>query len=313
MSEYAVREVSPLWALLAAVLVGVLSLLAASLDGALAARTYGHASTPRWRTPLVQSARLLRQRRRSTLAADSLLWRTGAAGLVPVALLMIAVVPLGRWTLADLSVGVVWFNAMDVMVWALVWLAGWGPNSTYSLIGGYRFLAQALAYELPLMFALTAPAVAAGSLRVGDVVDAQQDLWFVVWMPFAFAVFCLGVVGYSVWGPLSAAAGVDVSGGILAELSGPDRLLVLAGRYALLTAGAAFAVAVFLGGGGGPLLPPWCWVLLKTSALLAAFVVVRRRLPTLRPDRFAEVGWLILLPVVLLQVFTVAVVAVERT
>ncbi len=102
--------------------------------------------------------------------------------------------------MADSAVGIVWFNALDVAVWALVWMAGWGPNSVHPLVGGYRFLAQALAYELPLMFALTAPAVAAGSLRLTDVVAAQNGLWFVVWMPVAFAVFCLAVAGFSVWG-----------------------------------------------------------------------------------------------------------------
>lgn len=303
-----VVEVHPLWAVVAGVLLLVLALAAAVVDGAAAGRTGGvraGAATPLW-----ESARLLRQRRRATVAADSLLWRIGGGGLVIVALLMVAVVPLGRWTLADVPVGVVWFNAMDVVVWALVWLLGWGANSVHGLVGGYRFLAQALAYELPLMFALVAPAVAAGSLRVGDVVAAQDDLWYVVWMPVAFVVFCLGVVAFSVWGPLSVAAGADVAGGVLAELSGPDRLLALAGRYSLLAAGAAFAVPLFLGGGAGPVLPGWVWSLLKTGALLAVLVLVRGRLPAVRPERFAEVGWLVVLPATLVQLLIVSVVVV---
>ncbi len=131
-------------------------------------------------------------------------------------------------------------------------------------------------------------------------------------MPVAFAVYCLGVVAFSVWGPLSVAAGVDLAGGVLAELSGVDRLLVLAGRYALLAAGAAFAVPMFLGGADGPLLPGWAWFAIKTVLLLAALVALRRRLPALRPDRFVEVGWLVLLPAVLLQVLVVSVLAVWR-
>ncbi len=258
--------------------------------------------------PFDETARLLRQRRRRLVSADLVLWRVGGAGLVVVALLKIAVIPFGVWTLSDMPAGVVWFNAMDVAIWALVWLAGWGANSAHSLIGGYRFLAQALSYELPLMFALTAPVVAAASLRVGDIVLAQQDLWFVVWMPVAFLVFCVSVIAFSVWGPFSTPAGADLSGGVLSELSGVDRLLLLAGRYALLTAGAAFAVTLFLGGGAGPLLPAWVWTLMKSVALLAVFVGLRRLLPAIRPDRFAEVGFLILLPVALVQLLVVSVV-----
>ncbi|WP_299039436.1 NADH-quinone oxidoreductase subunit H [uncultured Pseudokineococcus sp.] len=318
MAEAAVVQVAAPWVLLAAVLLGALALAGSSLDGALAARAAGRPAGTGAGRPLTEVARLMRQRRRTTVAADRLLWRLATSSFVVAALLMVAVVPLGRWTLADASVGVVWFNAVDVLVWVLVWLAGWGPNAMHSLVGGYRFLAQAMAYELPLMFALTAPAVAAGSLRVGDVAAAQSaesgsGLPFVVWMPVAFVVYCIGVLAFSVRGPLSPAAGPALAGGVLGETSGLDRLLLLAGRSALLAAGAAFAVPLFLGGGSGPLLPDWAWVLVKTAALLAVLVVVRRRLPDVRPDRFLALGWTVLLPAALLQLLVVAVVVVGRS
>jgi NADH-quinone oxidoreductase subunit H len=300
------------WALLAGAALAVLAAGAVVLDGLLAARAD---ATPRafaLSRPFDETARLLRQRRRAPLSADSLLWRVGGGGLVVAALLMVAVVPLGGWVLSDLDVGVVWFNTMDVAVWALVWLTGWGANSAHSLVGGYRFLALALAYELPLMFALVAPAVAAASLNLGEVVSAQSSLWFVVWMPVAFAVYCLGVVAFSVQGPFSSPSGADVAGGVVAELSSVDRLLVEGGRYALLAAGAAFAVPMFLGGGAGPLLPAWAWVLVKAAVLLAALVWLRRRIPVLRPDQLMEIGWVVLLPAVLVQDLVVAVVVAGR-
>lgn len=312
MPDAMLVTVSGAWAVAAAGLLGILCSLAASLHAVLTARSEGARAVPAILLPLREAARLMRQGSRSTVAADVLLWRVGIAGLAVTAVLMLAVIPLGEWTLADLTVGVMWFNAMDVLVWALIWLAGWGPNAAYALIGGYRFLVQALAYELPLMFALVAPAVAAESLRVGDIAAAQDGLWFAVWMPVAFVVYCLGVAGFSVWGPLSAALGADVAGGVEAELSGADRLLFAIGRYALLVAGTAFAVPMFLGGGAGPFLPSWLWTLVKTLALLGVFVWLGRRLPVLRPDRFLEVAWVIVLPLVLAQDLLVAVVAVWR-
>ena len=162
------------------------------------------------------------------------------------------------------------------------------------------------------MFALVAPAIAAQSLRVGTVAAAQQDLWFVVWMPVAFVVYCIGVVAFSVSGPFRAARGDDIAGGVTAESSGADRLLFEAGRYALLAAGAAFAVPMFLGGGAGPLLPDWLWTIVKTVAVLTVLVWAKQRIPTVRPDKFLEFGWLVLLPAVVLQDLVVAVVAVWR-
>lgn len=300
------------WGALAVPLLVLLAALAAALDGALSARADGSATLHGFTKPLRESARLLRQRRRTTVAADSLLWRAGAAGLLVVAVLKVVVVPLGEWTVLDLDVGVMWFNALDVMVWPLVWLTGWGANSVYGLIGGYRFLAHGLAYELPLMFALLGPAIAAESLDVGVIAGAQDGVWFAVWMPVAFVGYVVGVLAFSLWGPFAPAIGADVAGGAAAELSSIDRLLFQGGRYALLVAGAAFAVPLFLGGGAGPLLPAWLWTLVKTLVLLGVLVWLRRRLPAARPDLFMEIGWLVLLPAVLAQDLLVALLMIWR-
>lgn len=305
--EAGMSVLGPWWAVLALLVLAGLALFAAVLEAALDARATG-ASGATMR-PVGEVARLLRQRRRTTPSADRLLWRGGGALLLLAAALMVTVIPVGDRVLADLDVGVLWFNAMDVLVWAGVWLVGWGANSVHSLVGGYRFLAQALGYELPLMFALIAPAIAAGSLNLGVIQAEQEGLWFALWMPVAFLVYLLGVAAFSVWGPFGQALGADVAGGARAELSGPDRLLLEVGRYALLAAGAAFAVPMFLGGGAGPLMPAWAWVLVKTIALLVALVWGRRRIPALRPDLFMETGWMLVLPAVLVQDLVVAVIA----
>ena len=306
MPEDTVVIVPAVWAVLAAVILCGLAFFAVALDAVLSARAQGVSGG--WSAPLSDTARLLRQRRRKTVAADTLLWRVGGAGMFIGAFLMVAVIPFGRWTLADLDVGVVWFNAVDIAVWALVWLLGWGANSTHSLVGGYRFLAHGLAYELPLMFALVAPAIAAGSLAVGDVAAAQEGLWFVVWMPVGFLIFLIGVTGFSVWGPFAPALSADIAGGVRAELSAVDRLVFEAGRYTFLAAGAAFSVPLFLGGGAGPWLPGWAWVLIKTVAVLAVLVWLRRKVPLMRPDRFMEIGWVILLPAAVAQDLVVSLV-----
>ncbi len=282
----------------------------AGLSSALDARDRGLGLGSGFVVPLRETARLLRQRPRRTVSADRMLWRSASSAVLPLAVLLVAFVPLGSHAIVDHSLGLVWVNALDVVAWAVMWLLGWGANSMRGLIGGYRFLALALAYELPLMFALTAPAIAAGSLDLAEIVAAQDGLWFVVWAPAAFAAYCWGVLGFSVRPPMDAGAGVDLGGGIVTELAGVDRLLVQGGRHALLVAGAAVAVPLFLGGGAGPVLPAWAWVLLKTLVVSAALVVVGRRLPTLRPDKLLEVGWVVVLPLVVLQALVVSVVAV---
>ena len=257
--------------------------------------------------PLRSSVRLLMEQRRTTSAPDSLLWRLGCAAVPVLAVLSLAVVPVGGRTLWATSADLVWFNAMEALLWAAVWLVGWGPNSVHPLTGGYRFLAQGLAYELPLMFSLIAVGVGAGSLRTADVVSAQAGLWFVVSMPVAFVVFLASAAAFAFWGPFAAPTSPDIAGGVTSELSGVDRLLVEAGRMVFLGASAAMATTLFLGGGSGPWLPGPVWHLLKTVVVVVALVWAGRRLPLLRPDRVVEVAWTVLVPATLLQALVVAV------
>jgi len=287
-------------------LLGVLALGAASGSAVLDARAAG--APVRVSQPLREVGALLIQQRRVTPAADTVLWRAGGAGVGVAAVLAVLVVPLGHRPISDLSIGVVWFNGAEVLAWAALWMAGWGANSVFGLVGGYRFVAQGLAYELPHMFALITAALGAQSLRVGDIVAAQTHLWFVVWMPVAFVVYLISALAMSFSGPFDQPVGTDLAGGVSAELSGVDRLVFAGGRYLLLTAAAAMAVPLFLGGDGGPLLPGWLWVLVKTVVVLGGLVWLRTRVPTVRMDRFIEVAWVVLIPLTLVQALVVAVV-----
>jgi NADH-quinone oxidoreductase subunit H len=288
-------------ALLVTVGALLLGLAAAGADSAALGRS--------WTAPGRDAVRLLVTQPRTTLRPDLLLLRTGVVAVPALAVLAAAVVPVGGRTLVSTTGDLVWFNAAEALLWAAVWLVGWGPNSVHPLMAGYRFLAQGLAYELPLMFAIICAGTAAGSLRTTDVVAAQEGLWFVATMPVAFAVFVVSSAAFAFWGPFAAPAGADLAGGVLADLAGVERLLVRAGQYTFLGVSAAMAAALFLGGGAGPVLPDPLWHLLKTLAVITVLVAVGRRLPVLRPDRVVEVAWVVAVPVTVLQTLVVALVA----
>jgi NADH-quinone oxidoreductase subunit H len=261
-----------------------------------------------WTAPIREVARLLVQQRTAVIGADRLLARSGAALLPVAAIMALLVLPLGERAISDLSVGVVWFNAMEVLAWVAVWMVGWGSNSAWGVVGANRFLAQGLSYELPHMFVLVTVAVGAGSLRVSDIAAAQDGrLWFVLTMPVAFIVFLISVIGFSFWGPFDQSVAGDLAGGVAAQLSGVDRLAFLTGRYLMVTIGAAMAVPFFLGGAAGPLLPGWAWIVVKTAAVSGAMVWAGRRWPTVRMERFAEISWVLLLPLTILQALAVSI------
>ncbi|MGC4910364.1 complex I subunit 1 family protein [Streptomyces cyaneofuscatus] len=307
-------EAGAWWTLLAApaLLLGF-AVLAVAADAALSARDAGRPVTvSAAMRPLLAVPRALVTQPRRMPAPDRMLWRAGVVSVPVAAVLSTLVIPFGNVAVADLSVGLVWFNAMEVLTWAGLWLAGWGPNAAFSLVGGYRFLAQGLAYELPLMFALISTATGAQSLRVGDIAAAQDGLWYAVWMPVAFVVYLAGVLAFSFLGPFAYPVGQDIAGGVLSETSGVDRLMLQAGRWLWLVAGAAMAVPLFLGGGAGPVLPAWAWSLTKTLLVLAVLVAVARRLPVLRADRYVEFAWVVLIPLTIVQTLVPALLNLSR-
>lgn len=295
-------------ALLLPLLLLALATVAASVSAGAQAVAAGRRLTgAELASPVRAAARLLVVRRRTTLHPDALLWRIGGAAVLVSAVLALAVVPIGDRAVVPSSAGIVWFNALETLLWAALWLTGWGANSVVGMVGGYRFLALALAYELPFMLALITAAVRGGSLDPAVVAQSQDGLWSVVVMPVAFVVYLIAGLAFSFWGPFAQPTGTDVAGGVLAELSGVDRLVVLLGRYAWLVATAAMAVPLFLGGGSGPFLPDLVWQLLKTLGVLIALVLARWWMPLVRSDRFEEIAWLVLLPAVLLQALVVSV------
>nr|WP_085942333.1 NADH-quinone oxidoreductase subunit H [Actinomycetospora chiangmaiensis] len=267
-------------------------------------------------TPVVETLRLLTKQRRRTPSDDPGLARIGLAVLPVAAVLALAVVPLGDRAPVDLDVGVVWFNAMEVVAWFVVWVAGWGPNAATSVAGGYRVLPLGLAYEIPHMLAIITPAIAAGSLSPGAIAAAQHDLWYAVWMPAAFLLYLLSVAAMAFWGPFAAPLGRDLAGGAAAEHAGLDRLLLLAGRWMLLTAAAAMAVPLFLGGGAPPPITgpdplpglPALWFAVKLVVVLGLLLVLRRAVPMLRMARFATLAWVVLVPLAVAQALVVTLV-----
>lgn len=300
---------APAWSLLLLPVVLLsIAYVTAVTDSALQAHWEGRSGASVVGLPARAAVRLLVKQRVRTLAPDALLWRLGTAGVPVIALLASLVIPLGAWTVADLPAGVIWWQGLIAMLWVLLHMAGYSANSTMPMVGAYRFLAQAMAYEMPMAISVICAALAAHSLRVGDIVAGQHGLIYAVWMPAAFAIFLVCAMAAAFYGPFATPTGPDLAGGILADISGVERLLLLAGRYLTLVSTAGFAAAIYLGGGAGPLLPGAVWSLLKTLAVLGLMVSARWRWPLVRMERFEEFSWIVLLPAAIVQAFVVSLV-----
>jgi len=257
-----------------------------------------------------RAALLLVQQRTATERPDAQAWALAPASLLALAAAGAATVPLGSGVAAaDVPDGIVAFGAAMAMVMVAVFLHGWSSNSLFPMLGAYRFVAQALSYEMPLALVLIGAALPAESLSVGDIVASQEGLWNVIRQPLGLPLFLVAVVGLAFWGPLALPDAADLGGGTASEASGPALLAWRVARLAVLVAGSAMAAAAFLGGWLGPVLPGPAWMILKTVAVMSIVIAAGHRLPRLRLERFVVVAWVVLIPLSLVHVFGAGIVA----
>ena len=297
--------------LVGAVLVSGAYVLAV-LDGSVARVVAGRPVRPGEvaAQPLREAAVMLLTRRSTTERPDAQAWALAPALVAGMAAAAVATVPWAPGVaVADVDDGIVLFGAAMAVVMVGVYLHGWSANSPFPLVGGYRFIALALSYEMPLALVLIAAALPAESLSVGAIVESQHGLWNVVRQPLGLPLYLVAGTGLAWWGPLDMADGADLAGGTSVEVSGPARLAWEIARRFVLVAVAVMGAAVFLGGWQGPLLPAAAWMALKTLALLALVVWVGHRTARIRLERFVVVSWAVLIPVALVDVFVSGILA----
>lgn len=202
----------------------------------------------------------------------------------------------------DLNIGALFFLAFTALTVYGVVLGGWASNNKYSLLGGMRAAAQMLSYEVFMGLSLLGVVLIAGSFDLADIVRAQRGLWFIVPQFVGFVVFTIAGVAETHRLPFDLPEGENELGaGYHTEYSGMKFGLFFIGEYAGIVLVSAMITTLFLGGWGGPLLPPIVWFLLKTSALIALFILLRAALPRPRYDQLMAYGWKVMLPLSLLN------------
>ena len=247
--------------------------------------------------------------------------------LIP-ALMTFAVIPFGAsitlfgrnipLQVADLNVGILYVLALtSIGVYGLV-LAGWSSNSKYPLIGGLRSSAQLISYELAMGLAIVSIVLLAGSLRLNDIVVNQQGYifsWNVCKQPLAFLIFLIAVYAETNRLPFDLTeCEQELVGGYHTEYSSMKFAMFFMAEYANMITGAALTVTLFFGGWDVPFLNENSMgiigvllsvlaFIIKTAFFLFLYIWVRWTFPRFRYDQLMHLGWKVLLPLALLNIF----------
>lgn len=236
-----------------------------------------------------------------------------------LALIGWAVIPFDNgMVLADINVGILYLFAISSLGVYGVIMAGWASNSKYPFLGALRSAAQMVSYEVSMGFVIITVLLVAGSLRLTDIVLAQQTVWFCIPLLPMFVVFFISILAETNRAPFDLPEGEsELVAGFFLEYSAIPFALFFLGEYANMILMSGMTTILFLGGWLPPLdiaplnwIPGPIWFGAKVALVLFCFLWVRATFPRFRYDQLMRLGWKVFLPFSLLWVVLTAGVVV---
>src|SRR3954469_2136214 len=227
-------------------------------------------------------------------------------------ILALGVIPYGRnMTAISIDGGILFFFAVGSATELAVFMAGWGSNNKFSMLGAMRAIAQMVSYELPLILTVLPVVMIVGSLSADAIVATQAGYthgfiprWFVFtpWGAAAFILFFVSGLVESNRTPFDVPEGEsEIVAGHMTEYSGFKYAIFFLAEYFGMFAVSGLAVTLFLGDWHAPLpflevIPSYVWFFAKLSALLFVFIWIRGTLPRMRVDHVMNFAWKFMMP-----------------
>ena len=232
-----------------------------------------------------------------------------------LALIAWAVIPFSATqVLADINVGILYLFAVSSLgVYGII-MGGWASNSKYPFLGAIRSAAQMVSYEVSLGVIIINVLLCVGSLNLNDIVEAQQNMWFVIPLFPMFVIFFISALAETNRPPFDLPeAEAELVAGYQTEYSGMMYAMFWLGEYANILLMCAMGAILFLGGWMSPidiypftLVPGAIWLILKILFLFILFALVKAIVPRYRYDQLMRLGWKVFLPLSLTWVVLTA-------
>jgi NADH-quinone oxidoreductase subunit H len=241
-----------------------------------------------------------------------------------------AVIPVSAgWVISDINVGVLYIFAISSLgVYGII-MGGWASNSKYPFLAALRSAAQMVSYEVSIGFVMITVLLCAGSLNLGEIVEAQAASglghvlgvpWFTMlnwyWIPLfpMFVIFFISALAETNRPPFDLVeAESELVAGFMVEYGSTPYMLFMLGEYVAIATMCAMTAILFLGGWLPPLavapftwVPGIVWFTLKALFVFFMFALVKAFVPRYRYDQLMRLGWKVFLPISLAMVAIVA-------
>jgi len=228
----------------------------------------------------------------------------------------------------DINIGVLFVAAVSSVSVIGILMAGWASNNKYSLLGAMRSGAQIVSYELSAGLSILCIIVLTGSLRISDIIAAQENGWWIfkghIPAIIAFVIFIIAVTAETNRAPFDMAeAESELTAGFHTEYSGMKFALFFLAEYVNIFIACAIGATLFLGG-WMPLhighwqgfnhimdfIPSSIWFFGKTFFLIFVIMWFRWTFPRLRIDQLLNLEWKYLLPISMINLLVMTLIAI---
>jgi NADH-quinone oxidoreductase subunit H len=220
-------------------------------------------------------------------------------------------------------------------------LAGWSSNNKFALLGGVRASSQMISYEVALGMGLVGMMIAFSTVKLAGAdgmselqaqylpgwsfylgpIDVGVPQWGILLQPLGFILFFVAAFAETKRAPFDVPEGESEIIGYFVEYSGMQFGLFMIAEFVEVVVLSGVLIAIFF---GGPYLPfgnewlkglfgpDWQWLYgsilgtlfwLKVILLCYLQLAIRWTFPRFRYDQIQSLGWKILLPIGLGNVF----------
>jgi NADH-quinone oxidoreductase subunit H len=213
----------------------------------------------------------------------------------------------------EMDISILFIEAVSAINIFGIFMAAYGSNNKYSLLGAFRNFARMIGYEVPLGIAIVSVAVMTGSLNIIDITSAQGSfVWNIFLQPIGFVVFFIALMADLGRLPFDQnESEEELVAGWVTEYTGMRFGLVFFAEYMHMILGSFLVALLFLGGWNVPafvannavlgLIAPTGILLLKTVLVLMTIIGMRWAVPRFRIDQVVDMSWKKLLPLSLLN------------
>lgn len=291
--------------------------------------------------PLADGAKLFFKEEIIPNSSNKLLFILGPCLAMLTAMMTSAVIPWGNQLhfslfgvdrvvdlqIADIDIGILFiFGVVSMGVYGIM-IGGWASNNKFSLMAAMRGASQVISYELAMGISIIALLMFTGSLSMKTIVEqqVQGSWWNIVYQPLGFLIFMICSFAECNRTPFDLPeAENELNFGYHQEYSSMKLGFYLFAEYINMFISSVIMATLYFGGYDMPFvdesslslnmaaLVGLVALLVKVVFFIFLFMWVRWTIPRFRYDQLMHLGWKVLIPLALFNMFVTGALILWR-